>query len=231
MERIGVLFLLALTACNPGDLLGNGGNSGGGYTPDMSKAPPAHSASLPCGDSDPTHLCVAVKYAVFQDSSGVPIVSPSQAAQNVDGVNSIWTQCHVQFYLEKFAEVDPGSYSIPFQPGSPDDLQSVRQALDESDTLLVATTGQFTGDLAANPANAWTQMPPVGPFGSTLEQSVGAYPGIIAHELGHYLNLQHVSDQFDVMNPTIYANSLNLTSDQCAMARATAISFWGAALR
>ena len=54
---------------------------------------------------------------------------------------------------------------------------------------------------------------------------------LIAHELGHYLNLEHVSDQYNVMNPVVYGNSFNLTDDQCAEARATAISFWSNALR
>jgi len=70
-----------------------------------------------------------------------------------------------------------------------------------------------------------------GPFGVVLEQSVATYGSIVAHELGHYLNLQHTSDAYNIMSPIIYTNSLTLTGDQCAEARATALSFWGNMLR
>ena len=53
----------------------------------------------------------------------------------------------------------------------------------------------------------------------------------MAHELGHALNLGHVEDKYDVMSPIVYGNSLNLTDAQCRESRATAISFWRAALR
>lgn len=223
----------ALTACDPGNLLGSGGDSGTAtFTPNYSEAPPAHAANLPCGDSDPTHLCIALKYVSYSDpTSGQPIVDQSQAAANVQGINSVWTQCQVQFTLETYQAVNPATLGLPFAPATQDDLGSARQALQGSTTLLVTTSGQWTGDLGAATANAWSVLPPEGPFGSVLEASVATIPNLIAHELGHQLNLVHVADQYDVMNPIIYSNSLNMTDDQCSMARATAISFWGPALR
>ena len=218
-------------ACDPGQMLGLSGDSGSStFTPNYNEAPPAHSGSLPCGDNDPTHLCVALDYVAYNDGSD-PLVSESQAQNNVQGINSVWEQCQVQFYLETYTAASPQNYSLPFAPATNSDLSNVRSAFTKSNQLVVVTTGQWTGDLGAQAPNAWTEMPPVGPFGSVLEASVSNVSNLIAHELGHYLNLVHVADEYDVMNPTVYENSLNLTTDQCSMARATAISFWGAALR
>jgi hypothetical protein len=65
-----------------------------------------------------------------------------------------------------------------------------------------------------------------GPFGAILERPVASFANIIAHELGHYLNLYHVSDATDIMNPIIYSSSTKLTSSQCATARSAASFFW-----
>lgn len=235
--RVSFLVLMApllafTTACDPGSLLGISGDNGSStYTPDYSKAPPAHQASLPCKDSDPTHLCVALNYVVYDGNASQPLISQSQAASNVQDINSVWAQCHVQFYLENFTAANPANYKLPEDPSSSDDLTAVRTAFTDNARLTVVTTGQWTGDLGAQPANGWTEMPAIGPFGTVIEQSVATISNLIAHELGHYLNLVHVADEYDVMNPVVYANSLNLTDDQCSEARATAISFWGAMLR
>lgn len=127
--------------------------------------------------------------------------------------------------------VEPKSYALAYQPSSMAELGTVRQALSDSNTMLVVTTGQWNGELGSSAANAWSVMPPTGPFGVVLEQSVAYYGGLIAHELGHYLNLQHVNDAYNVMNPVIYSNSFNLLDNQCTEARATAISFWNRMLR
>jgi hypothetical protein len=194
-------------------------------------APPAHQASLPCKDSDPTHLCVALNYVVYEESSGQPIIPQSQAEANVEGINSVWSQCHVQFYLEKFTAANPSSAGLNYAPSTSDELATVRSEFADKARLSVVTTGQWTGTLGSQAANGWTELPPVGPFGTVLEASVASISNLIAHELGHYLNLVHVADEYNVMNPVVYSNSLNITDDQCSDARATAISFWGAMLR
>lgn len=229
----GMLSALSLaTACNPGDMLGSSGDSGSStYTPDYSLPPPPHSASLPCQDPDTNHLCVALNYVSYEGGPSQPIVAQAQALQNVQNISSLWAQCNIQFYLENYQAADPSTSGLPYQPESMDDLTNVRSAFPSSNELTVVTTGQWTGDLGAQAPNAWTEMPPVGPFGVVMEASVSTIYNLIAHELGHYMNLVHVADEYNVMNPTIYANSLNLTADQCSEARATAISFWGAMLR
>jgi hypothetical protein len=233
-QILSVLSLSAISAaCTPGNVLGIGGNSGTQqYLPDFNQSAPAHRASQPCGDSDSSHLCIALKYVTYKDvSSGVATVSNAQAIQSISGVNSVWSQCHIQFFVESYTAVDARTYGLEYNSSTSDELQSVRNALADSNRLLIVTTGQWAGTLGAQAANAWTVMPPIGAFGSVLEPSVAGFPNLIAHELGHYLNLEHAADHFNVMNPVVYSNSLNIIDSQCSEARATAISFWGAALR
>ena len=167
----------------------------------------------------------------YEDSSGTAVVSQAEASANVKNINSLWSQCHIQFYLESFQAINSSSYGLEYESSTMDELSKVRSSLASSTQMLVVTTGVWGGSLGAQSANAWTELPPVGPFGAVVEGSVGQYYNIVAHELGHYLNLVHVSDQYNVMNPVVYSNSMNIIDTQCSMARATAISFWGAMLR
>ena len=227
-----VLSLASFTACNSGDAQGTSGTPAPvNFVPNYSAAAPAHQADLPCGDKDPNNLCIALKYMAYEDGSGIPVVSNAQASANVSNINTLWSQCHIKFFLESYQSINSSSYGLEYQSSTMAELQRVRSSLAPTTQMLVVTTGQWTGDLGAQPANAWTELPPVGPFGAVLEGSVGQYYNIVAHELGHYLNLVHVADQYNVMNPVVYGNSMNIIDSQCSMARATAISFWGAMLR
>jgi hypothetical protein len=228
------LTLLALAApgCYPGDLLGQGGDVGPHhYEPNYSLAAPAHSPELPCGDADTSHLCLAVNFVAYQRPDSGTIVTRNQALGNVSQVNSVWAQCRIQFYVQSYAAVDPASRGLPYQPSANAELNGVRKAFSDASQLLVVTTGQWQGELGSQGANAWTVLPSVGPFGVVMEDMSGSAGNLIAHELGHYLNLDHENDIYNAMNPIIYGNSINLTDSQCAEARATAISFWGAMLR
>lgn len=228
------LALLAFAApgCYPGELLGQGGDAGPRrFEPNYSLAAPAHRPELPCGDTDPSHLCLALNFVTYQSSSSTAMVNRSQASGSVSQVNSVWEQCHIQFYIETYSAIDPTARGLPYQPNSNNELTRVREALSDASRLLVVSTGQWQGELSAQGANAWTVLPAVGPFGVVMESLAGSVSNLIAHELGHYLNLDHANDVYNAMNPVIYGNSINLNDTQCAEARATAISFWGAMLR
>jgi hypothetical protein len=236
MDRSTGLLLacisLSLTACDLGDALGVGGDAGSArYHPDYSAAAPAHRADLPCGDSDPERLCLAVKLVSFEDGGGMPVLARAQADRTIRDVNAIWSQCRIDFTLDSYASVDPRAYGLPYQPASQGDLNATRARFSTADALLVAGTGDWVGDLGAGKANAWSVLPPLGPFGAVFERAVAGFSGVVAHELGHTLNLEHRDDPFDVMDPVVYQSSINLTDDQCREARATAVSFWGRALR
>jgi hypothetical protein len=68
-------------------------------------------------------------------------------------------------------------------------------------------------------------MPGSDNLGSVLESTVASFGNIYAHEIGHQLNLVHVADTLDVMDPTIYTNSTELNTSQCAAAQAQASAY------
>ena len=69
-------------------------------------------------------------------------------------------------------------------------------------------------------------MPGGSPYGVVIEKPMGNFPNIVAHALGHYLNLDQVNDRTDVMNPVIDSGSTRLTRTQCNTARSAANYFW-----
>ena len=177
--------------------------------------------------------CLALKYVVYKDSAGVPVVSQDEAIANVQSINQTWSACGISFQMDEFLAVNPVDFGLTFNTANNSELDPIRRAFDGSDTLLVVTTGKWdrTGTLGSTGANAWTNMPGSSALGAILESAVGTYPNIIAHELGHYLNLPHVSDTTDLMNPVIYSTSTRLTSSQCSAALAAVTHYWSAMLR
>ncbi len=184
-----------------------------------------------CHTSDPAHLCLSLKYVVYENLQAKAIVSGQEALQNLALINKTWLQCNIGFEIGEYLSVDPQKYGLSFNTSSMSELSQIRSEFDDNSTLLVVTTGAWSGSLGAGAANAWTTMPGGGTYGAILEEPVGNYPNIIAHELGHYLNLSHVSDTSDVMNPVIYQGSTQLTTNQCEMARSAASYYWKTMLR
>jgi hypothetical protein len=181
-----------------------------------------------CKSSDPNHICLALKYIVYTDSSGRPSVTSTQAAANIKVINKIWNQCNIGFQIETYHQIEPSKHHLVFSTANIGDLDEIRSTFEDPDHLLVVTTGSWnrTGSLGHTSANAWTSLPGSTPYGAVLEASVGNFGNILAHELGHYLNLDHLSEATDLMNPIIYDNSTQLNQDQCNSARSTANSYW-----
>ncbi|MCM2279461.1 MAG: matrixin family metalloprotease [Oligoflexia bacterium] len=184
-----------------------------------------------CRSTDSTRLCLSLKYVVYKDSSGRPLVSEDDTLKNLEQINSIWSQCGIVFEIGQFLPVTAPDYGLSLNTPTASELGSIRGTFEDATTLLVVTTGTWSGSLGSGSANAWTTMPGGSPLGVVMEESVGTYPNIIAHELGHYLGLDHVSDTGDVMSPVIYASSTALTDGQCGAARDTAVSNWTRMLR
>lgn len=192
-------------------------------------SPPSAPIGSSCQGGGSSQICLALKYVVYVDpSTGAPVVSESTAVSHVQAINQLWDQCGVQFQMERYLAVRPADYQLNFQTASYDELDQVRTAFADGGEMLVVTTGTWdrSGTLGATSANAWTAMPGSGPHGTVLEQPVSGFSNIIAHELGHYLNLLHVTDETDLMNPIIYAESSALSGDQCGNVRAAAAFFW-----
>jgi hypothetical protein len=186
-----------------------------------------------CVSDDPAFLCLGVKYVVYEDSSSQPIVSPGAVEKNFSAINSIWKQCKIGFQLDELVVKNPESAGLPADTTEFSDLDRIRQAFNDKSSLLIVTTHKWKrdGSLGHTPANAWTKMPGSGLYGVILEQKVGAFPNIIAHELGHYLNLYHTNENTDVMNAIIYNNSNVITKEQCATARASVGKWWSNMVR
>lgn len=184
-----------------------------------------------CHSSDPNHICLALKYVAFRDSGGQPVVSDQEAIQNVAEINSLWATCDVAFEIGEFLSVEPSAYGFAYNTASMGELDEIRSEFEDDKTLLVATTGTWSGSLGALATNAWTMMPGSYVQGVVMEEPVATSPKLIAHELGHYLNLGHVSDSSNMMNPVIYQSSVNLSSSQCGAARSAAKYYWSAMYR
>ncbi|MGK5082624.1 matrixin family metalloprotease, partial [Bdellovibrionota bacterium FG-1] len=186
-----------------------------------------------CQSSDPQHLCVALKYVPYLDGNGAPVVTSAQAIANVTAINKVWAQCNIGFQIDEFVPANPKDFGFSFQTANLSELDPIRTAFDDDHTLLVVTTGTWnrSGTLGNTGANAWTNMPGSGPYGAILEQPVGTNANIVAHELGHYLNLDHVSNLPQLMNPIIYDTSTQLTATECATARSAVTGYWKKMMR
>jgi hypothetical protein len=186
-----------------------------------------------CRRDDPGRVCLAIKYVAFRDSVEKPTVTLDQAISNVKNINELWEQCNLGFQIESYFAVDPDKMGLKYALSNYSDLDKVREAFGEDNSLLVVTTGAWdrSGSLGSSSANAWTSLPDSGPFGAVLEKPVATYSNIIAHELGHYLNLLHTSDTNQLMNPVIYQRSRGIAERECSTARNTARSYWKRMLR
>lgn len=184
----------------------------------------------PACDRSKGDLCLAIKYVAYSDGEQSS-VSAQDALENIRVTNDVWKQCRIQFMIENYLAFDPTTMGLNQNPVSLDEISGVRATLEDPITLLVVSTWSWSGQLGQGEADAWTTLPPVGPFGVVLNQNVATYSMILAHELGHYLGLPHASNNRDVMNPVIYTDSNQIDSNQCNMARSIVNSNWKQALR
>ncbi len=181
-----------------------------------------------CQSDDPTFFCLGLKYVVYKDSSGQPVVTKDEALNNVKTINKLWAQCNIGFQIDEYQAVDPTAYGLEYSPANDSELSAIRESFADESKILVVTTGRWNryGTLGNTGANAWTSLPGDYPLGAVLEGSVGVFPNIIAHELGHYMSLLHIGNTYDLMDPIIYDNSTALSSDQCVNARSAVGTYW-----
>lgn len=227
------LFLLSMTACNGSDLndslgieLGRDEVNGTPQSIPTNQPPPGG-----CHGDQSSLICLALKYVVYENSRGDEIIPLQEALENLVQINRLWAQCSIEFEIEEYLSVDADQYDLNFNTPTLSELSVIRNTFDDDKHLLIVTTGSWSGSLGAGAANAWAAMPGSGLYGVVLEEPVGNYPNIIAHELGHYLNLGHVSDSSNLMNPVIYQGSSRLTSSQCSAARSAINYYWQDSLR
>ena len=171
-------------------------------------------------------MCLGVRYVVYTDSSGKALSTKDQAAKNIAQVNQTWAQCGIEFQIDSYEEVDPGKFNLAYDSQAQNQLDQIRNTFNDGQSLLVVFTGPW-----GTVKNAWTSMPGSAPYGAVFESTVADYPQIVAHELGHYLGLDHVADNSNVMDAIIYPDSVQLTQDQCNLAQQTAQKYWKTMMR
>jgi hypothetical protein len=174
-------------------------------------------------------MTLALKFVEFTQG-GKPVATQDTINKVVAGINQLYAQCNLKVKAEQVTQVDPAQYGLTYSESSMDVMEKIRTPFDDAKYLVVTDTGAWD-HAAMGPANAWTAMPGQSPSGAVLESLVADNGNITAHELGHYLNLDHVSDESNMMNPIIYDASTHITSAQCQEMRNTAATVRAQALR
>jgi hypothetical protein len=178
----------------------------------------------------PSSVLLALKFVEFLPSQGAQRLGEAKVKKLVEEMNSIYSKCSISFRLEETATVNPDQFGLPYHLNSVEKMHEVRKPFDDPRYLVVISTGSWDHK-KMGAANAWTAMPGEIPSGAVVESPVVTFAGIVAHEIGHYLSLNHVKNNVNLMNPIIYQVSKELTAEQCANMRATAATVRGAAIR
>jgi hypothetical protein len=181
-----------------------------------------------CHSNDRDHLCLALRFVTYEDPEGQAAESDHEVSDTIRGVNEIWRECGIEFQVDDFRPVNPAQFALHYRTANYSELDQIRKVFRSRDALLVVVTGPWdrAGSLGNTHANAWTNLPGEALYGSILEKGVGKAPNLLAHELGHYLSLDHVEEAGDVMSPILYPRSRELTRGQCRSARWAIFNYW-----
>lgn len=187
-------------------------------------------------DNEDGELCLSTKYVVFGSDNAAEsddALAAVDAASILQEINEVWRECDVQFQFDEFEIVDPTAFNIRYRIANYEELNQVRRAFADDDSLLVVATGPWNrrGSLGNSWANAWTNTPGSLLYGVVMEAAVASNSNLISHELGHYLNLDHVNDSSSLMNPIVSQRSHRLEQSQCEEARHAARKHWRKMMR
>jgi hypothetical protein len=178
-------------------------------------------------------ICLGIKYVSYVDGQGDDVESENDAVRDVIYANRIWQECGIQFQLEDYQRVRPQEFELRYRTRNYEELNQIRGTFAEPGELLVVATGSWDreGSLGNTWANAWTNLPGERLNGVVLERPVSSYPQILAHELGHYLSLDHTDDPRSLMSPLVHRDSVELTRQECQSARWAARTYWREMMR
>ena len=193
--------------------------------PDVATGP--HATSYPsCVSSDPNHLCLGLKIVSYLDSSGVPVLTESDAITLVNGMNANWGQCNIGFQLEVFEVINPADKGLNYSPDWQTETYTIRGVFADPSRFLIAAVGPWTVSTIAV-----TTMPGSGVYGTVVDKQYARNPLTVGHELGHYQGLYHVDDTSNLMSAFIGSDTKALTAEQCSVSRKTDLANWSAMLR
>ena len=210
------LSVLATAGCEEG-------SSSSSIAASVPKDSPNNVVLESCHSSDPEKICIGLKYVTYTDAQKKPVTDLALAKTNVAEFNRIWAKCGIAFQLERYDAIQPADFSLNYSVTGETDL--IRRTFEEDTRFVIVSSGPFN----FGSANAWTNSPGSPPYGVIVEANTANYASVIAHELGHYMNLDHVGDSTNLMNAVIY--STGLTNSQCTAARSSVRSFWPHMLR
>ncbi len=182
------------------------------------------------GPAPEGYLTVAVKYVPFLKNGQKPVMTDAEYGDLTRGMNKMMSQCKIRFRMEAVQPADPTQYGLDYNTAAMSEMDKIREPFQDPARLVVIGTGGWDHDNMGT-ANAWTAMPGSAPYGVVIEAPVASFANIVAHELGHYLGLDHVDDTSNMMNPIIYDDSSQLDASQCATMQETARGMWAQSLR
>ncbi len=181
-------------------------------------------------------LRLGIRYVVY-----VPADQPLSPAETSNtklqelfkGINSIWASCGIAFepqFVVAEAEHSPRQNRAPAALG---ELFKIRRELKQENSMLIAVTKPWDRkeSLGKTGANAWTAMPGTEDHGIVVEWPERWNSNLLAHELGHYLGLDHREKRSELMAPVIYRDSTGLSAEECTAARHTASAYWKKMIR
>ena len=163
-------------------------------------------------------LDINLRVWVMKDSSRNkgPAVKEDKIEESIDAANQIWAPARIQFHVESMLELDSSTF----------------YEIDETDESG-ASSFENLAALHWDPGNSWINVYYVRRMkGSGLGDLQGkcSFPGLneshavvlekksptgtLAHELGHYFNLEHVwADDLSDTNSEKYGDKFNIMTD------------------
>ncbi len=241
MPALALAQLALVTGCDSSDTAGSArGDNGARMTNDSSAGTlPGNGSSgkdpgpMPvgiesCRTKDSEHLCIGIKYVAYKSETGAPSATQAEALQLTRNMNKVWAQCNIAFQLETYQAVIASDHGLTYNTAGFGDQDNIRAAFMDDTRFVIVATGPWN---RGNNAVAWTQAPGGGRYGVVADKEVATDTNVIAHELGHYMSLDHVSDSGNLLSPVVYPASRGLDTSQCAAARDSATSYWTHMLR
>lgn len=177
-------------------------------------------------------ICLALKVVAYIEE-GLPVAERSAIDTLMTQVNEIWSRCGIQFFVEEYQSVEAKNLGLPILTLYRSELPRIREILHSNNQLLVVLTTAWgnEGDINDNGADAWTTLPGNPPYGAIIDKPVSTHAAILAHEIGHYLNLGHVPARENLLSPVVTSKSRVLSDSQCSSARGMAKEYWPQMLR
>ncbi|MEW6055242.1 MAG: M12 family metallo-peptidase [Bdellovibrionota bacterium] len=187
-------------------------------------------------------LTIAVRYLSFRDSSGTAVASESKVRNMIDNdVAAVWRQCGISFKLERYEAVDASYANARYSPANYSELNQMRINTQSENDLVIIGTGTWNraGDLGNSGSNCYSSFPGDRAEGIVCEKKSAGSSLIMAHEVGHWLNLRHTNSPttdavndttsrnvaYNLMDHIVRPSNDELTKGQCVRAR-TAIGEW-----